>query len=395
MRLPAFSLLCRPMTAGVLLLLAAVTAGALLLGIAAASAAPAPYPTGKRLRINGYKVVHVAGTPEQMGEQHGRLMLNEVRRAIRDLIGKDRRESPESYKRLIEGAMKMEPFQPEAFRKELHALAKTTGCRYEEVVAAQLFGDVNRSQYCTSYAAFGEATRTGECIAGRNMDYWDNGVQSYAAMLLHCTPNEGLPFVTVTWAGIINGWTAMNSAGIVVSNNNAYGGTNSMEGISTCFMLRKVAQFAHSVEEGIKIVQEGPRACGTNLLIAGGNPPDAAILEFDHDKVIVRRPEHGYVLADNSFRKLGQEPDTPYVDWEGSRYSVLSKLLKDNLGKTDRTMNFAAAPGVPINSMNLHSAVLFPKDLTFRVSMGKVPACEQPYRTFRMTERGIVAATDP
>ena len=54
-------------------------------------------------------------------------------------------------------------------------------------------------------------------------------------------------------------------------------------------------------------------------------------------------------------------------------------------------MNFAGAPGVPITSMNLHSALLFPKDLRFRVSMGRIPACEQPYRAFRMTEGGIVA----
>jgi hypothetical protein len=236
------------------------------------------------------------------------------------------------------------------------------------------------------------ATAGGECIAGRNMDYWDNGVSAYGAMLLHAAPSEGIPFVTVTWAGIINGWTAMSREGIVCSNNTAYGAeSQSLDGISTCFMIRKVVQYAHSVAEGIRFVQEGPRACGTNLLIAGGSPPDAAIVEFDHAKVAVRKAENGYVLADNSFRVLYVGESGPY-DWEGSRYSILRKLIQDHHGRIDRSMNFAAAPGVPIASMNLHSAMLFPKELILRVSMGKVPACEQPYRAFRMTDEGMVSA---
>ena len=275
--------------------------------------------------------------------------------------------------------------------RELHALARAAGVQYDDLVAAQLFGDVRRAQYCTSYAVLGPATRTGECIAGRNMDYWDNGVSAYAAMLLHATPEDGLPFVTVTWAGIINGWTAMNAAGVVSSNNTAYGAeSESLDGISTCFLLRKVVQWARTVAEGVRIVEEGPRACGTNLLIAGGSPPDAAIVEFDHARVAVRRAEKGYVLADNSFRALYQEGST-WGDWEGSRYGTLRRLIEGSYGRIDPKMNFAGAPGVPITSMNLHSALLLPGSLRLRVSMGRVPACEYPYRAFRMTEQGIVS----
>jgi hypothetical protein len=55
-------------------------------------------------------------------------------------------------------------------------------------------------------------------------------------------------------------------------------------------------------------------------------------------------------------------------------------------------MNFAAAEGVPIESINLHSALLFPKDLTFRAAMGQVPACRGNCPWFRMTPEGVVSA---
>ncbi|MFO7899495.1 MAG: C45 family peptidase [Planctomycetota bacterium] len=359
---------------------------------------PAREPRGRLERIHGYLVLHVAGTPEQMGEQHGRLLRPQIRKARKALITEG--YPGDGYGRLIAGTKVMEKHQPAAYRRELKALAEAAGIDYWDCVAMQLFGDVDRGQpgpwgadeaavECTSFAAFGKATKTGELIAGRNMDYWDAGVTEYGAVLMHARPDDGHAFVTVTWAGIINGWTLMNEHGLVTANNSAYGATNSLEGISTCFMLRKVAQHAAGVEEAIALVKKGPRACGTNMLIADGDPPGAVIVEFGHRQVAVRRAEQGYVIADNSFRKLGGSGGFDDV-WFFSRYAKLKKLITGQYGKIDRTMNFAGAEGVPM-SCNLHSAMLFPKDLVFRVAMGKTPAYKQPYRGFRMTEAGLVA----
>jgi hypothetical protein len=383
--------------------------------------ARAPAPSGRLERINGCLVLHVAGTPEQMGEQHGRLLRQEIRRACRALI----RDSyaGASYDRLIEGVKVMERHQPEAFRREMKALARAAGIDYWDCVAMQLFGDVDRGQpfvwpdedpwgvepdeapddlgtpadtgapRCTSYAVFGPATKTGELIAGRNLDFYDCGVGEYGAVLMHARPDRAHAFVTVTWAGIINGWTLMNDRGLVTANNSAFGGTDSLEGISTCFLLRHVVQHAATVEEGIALVRQGPRACGTNMLIAGGHPPDAVIVEFDHKAVAVRRAENGAVYAANSFQKLGMAGRVSNAFAAYGRYGRLGKLISEHHGKIDRTMNFAGAEGVPM-FCNLHSALLFPKALTFRVSMGKAPAYEHPYRAFRMTPGGVVSAED-
>ncbi len=373
-----------------------------------------PKPQGSLKRIDGYLVLHVAGTPEQMGEQHGRLLRKEIRKACKALIGDMYLGA--SHKRLIDGTKVMEQHQPPEFRRELKALAKAAGIDYWDCVAMQLFGDVDRGQpfrwylqddqdnglkdlddgdgmRCTSFAVFGKATKTGELIAGRNLDFYDAGVGKYGAILMHAAPDKGHRFLTVTWCGIINGWTLMNDKGIVTSNNTAYGGGadgDSLKGISTCFMLRKVAQYAATVQEGIAIVRKGPRACGTNMLIAGGNPPDAVMVEFDHKAIAVRRATNGAVFAANSFRKLYNSKTVD--DYLGffSRYRILDKLIKKHHGKIDRTMNFAGAEGVPM-WCNLHSALLLPKDLIIRVSMGEAPAYKRRFRGFRMTRSGLVA----
>ncbi|PIU66041.1 MAG: hypothetical protein COS85_06370 [Armatimonadetes bacterium CG07_land_8_20_14_0_80_59_28] len=341
---------------------------------------------GRLDTINGYRVLHVAGTPRQMGERHGRLLGNEVRRMVDDLVHPGGSTGWLSYQKLIEGTKVMERHIPSDFCTEMRSLSKAAGVEYEDLVAAQLFGDVSRATRCTSFALFGSATATGELIMGRNLDYWDNGVSEYAAVLIHFKPAKGIPFVTVTWAGIINGWTVMNARGIVCSNNNSYGRSNSLEGISTCFMLRKIAQQASSLNEAERILRTTPRACGTNMLVAQAHPANAFIAEYDHSEIVFRRAARGYVIASNHFRKLYQdEDDEPWC----YRYRKVEELISENYGQIDRSFNLAGEDGVPITSMNLHSAMLYPATGDFCVAMGKIPACEQEYRWFHMDEDGV------
>ena len=369
---------------------------------------------GRRCRINGYQVLELKGSPTDLGEQHGRLLGWRVRRCIEEVLLEGEAKSPEARREMVEGARVMERHLEPEFRRELRALARAAGVDYGLLVLLQLFGDVDRAladlrfrsysptptfgplpPQCTSFAVFGPATAAGECIVGRNMDFDDHGVSSWGAVLIHYQPDRGLPFFTTSWAGIINGWTAMNTAGIICANNTSFSGkSDSLEGLSTCFMVRKVAQYARTVEEGVAIVRDTPRACGTNLIIAGGDPPNAAIVEYDHDAVEVRWAEQGAVWADNSFYKLYREGSAPYI-YSGSRYAVLRDLIETNRGAINRRMNFAAAPGVPIRSMNLHSALLFPATREFRISMGKQPAADHLYRPFILTETGLLPGRIP
>ena len=402
-----------------------------------------------RYHCNGLLVVRLMGTPAQMGKQHGQLLGGQVRRVVEDVIGGEAGD-PASHARLIAGTKRMERQLPPDLREELHALADEARVDYWDLVALQLFGDVWRASQCSSFAVYGRATATGELIAGRNFDFWDHGVSEYAAVVLHYVPETGLPFFTLTWAGIINGWTAMNIKGVLAANNTSWGRSDSLDGLSTCFMIRKIVQHASTVAEGVKIVETTPRACGTNMLVAGGNPPAAAVVEYDHESVAVRwakpgdapmpelpakpqappaagqpptiglrdgaggddftfgnagntwvTPEDDYeyvsglpgvAIATNHFRALHQdEPQGGWVSWCG-RYRKLERLIGENYGQIDRSMNFIGQPGVAMGGINLQSVLLFPSDLTFRVSMGRAPAYEYPFRTLRLTPTAVVAA---
>lgn len=361
---------------------------ALLLALASA---PSAQPGCSLRHVNGYLVLNLRGTPEQMGAAHGKLLGPTVRRVVEAVIVNGEGADPAAYAQLISGTRQMERQLPEDIRRELHALADAAQVKYDDLVALQLFGDVQRASRCSSFAVFGPATTTGEAIIGRNFDFYDHGVGEYASVIISYQPEQGLPFMTITWAGIINGWTAMNTKGVVAANNTSWGRSDSLDGLSTCFMIRKIVQHAQTVREGVEIIQTTPRACGTNMLVAGGSPTDAAVVEYDHKNVAVRWAERDVVIATNHFRKLYQDQPPGEEAWWCSRYQRLQQLIGDSYGQIDRTMNFIGHPDVGMGSMNLHSALLFPKDLSFRVSMGHTPAAEYPYRPFRLTADGVVA----
>ena len=365
------------------------------------AACAGPHDKGRLYEVNGYPVLELSGTPEEMGEAHGRLLRSTIRGVIADVLRP--REEPGRYERIMRGARVMERYQPDVYRREMKALAQAAGVGYMDVVALQLFGDAERGELpweepaapayqCANYAVFGPATRTGECIVGRNFDYWYADVARYASVIIHYRPAKGRRFVTVSWAGVINGWSLMNDARLVAANNNAFSANESLEGISTCFLQRLIMENAATVQEGIAIAQRGPRAVGTIMLLAGGDPPDAVEMEFDHKALVVRRAERGYVLAANSFRALGYEKPLASDRETWGRYGTLLDLIEAHHGKIDRSMNFAATPGVPLGYINLHCALFFPSDLRFSLSMGKVPAADGPFRTFGMSAHGIVAA---
>ncbi len=366
----------------------------------ATAAAVKEVPHGRLETLNGYRVLTVDGTPAEMGRAYGTLVGDTVRRVVADLITNGVAADADARRNLHAGSAMMARFQPPEYLEELQALAAAAAVKYEDLLLLQYFGDVARaiegpghSPLCTSFAVLPPAAAGRTCIVGRNFDYFDRGIGDYASLLVVYRPAGRLPFVTVTWAGVANGWTLLNAKGVAVSNNTAFGGgAASLEGLSTCYLLRHVAERAATVPAGVELVKRAARACATNMLIAGGEPPAAVIVEFDHTQVVVRAPMDGLVAAANSFLQLGEPAGaTPYL---GGRLERVHELVTAERGKVTLASKLAGADGVPIVGMNLHSVMLDTSARRLRVAMGRIPAFRLPYRAFRLSAAGELSADE-
>jgi len=366
--------------------------------------------TGRLVRVDKHlAILTVRGTPAERGTAHGKLLGAEVRKLVAS-VNKFLTPTADENGRIqfqatVAGARVMKQHVDADVLAELTACAEAAGVDADELLLAQLFGDVNRAKgfrsFCSSFAAFGPATKDGKAIVGRNFDYAGHGLEGGLPLILQELPlgeGAGRPFVTIGYAGILNGWTALNEDGLFASNNTLFGGTDKLEGISTCFLLRKIVERARTVEEGVAVVEQSPRACTTGMLIAGRNKTgawDARVVEFDATKLAVVEPVQGLVMGTNTRQKLSVGGDVPQSEPACGRYQTLKKYLVDRKGM----LAFAAPAQNPIGArnvymaINLHSALLDLDGRRFRLAVSPgdgSPAAEHPFRLFKIERDRVV-----
>jgi len=73
----------------------------------------------------------------------------------------------------------------------------------------------------------------------------------------------------------------------------------------------------------------------------------------------------------------------PAPHW--GRIGAARDLALKHRGKLDLSRNLAEADGVSIVGTNLLSAMIDAMSPRLRVAVGQIPACELPYRVFRLT----------
>ena len=105
-------------------------------------------------------------------------------------------------------------------------------------------------------------------------------------------------------------------------------------------------------------------------------------------RIAVRRPDRGFVGAANSYFELYAKDPDPYWGRIGAARDLAMK------GELDFSANLAGAEGIPIVGMNLHSVTIDATALRLKVAMGRIPACNLPYRAFRLTKDGLAAEPD-
>ncbi len=351
-------------------------------------------------------VLTVRGTAEERGRAHGTLLRPEIQKLIKSVrtflsTNEEAKQDKARYTKCLDGARAMRAYLERDVLVELNACAAAAGVDKTELLLAQLFGDVNRAKglttFCSSFAAFGPATKDGKLIVGRNFDYAGHGLEGGVPIILQEIPsglNAGRPFTTIGYAGILNGWTALNADGLCASNNTLFGGQDSLEGMSTCFLLRKIVERGRTVEDGVKILKDTQRACTTGMLIAGKNIAgkwDACFVEFDHLKLEVVKPENGWVMATNTRQKLsvGVEALNPQANPVCDRFQTMKANLLAHKGALEfakRGHNPVAATGVYM-TINLHCALLDPSAQRFQVAVSPgdgTPAAEHPFRLFQI-----------
>ncbi len=297
----------------------------------------------ERPRLPHYPpILHVQGTPFEMGYQHGILLADRITEGL-SAVGSPfffmfGGWSPESGKAPTQGQLQAgyniclsaaqkyfdQPMQQKVpdYYSELQGIAaglKAGGSpvTFDDLLIAACMGEFTQmpdllaklapkktsldismpefSKGCSDFAAWGEATDGGKLIHGTNFDMEGFDFLKRIVVLV-AKPESGNAFLGVIWPGSPWPMRGMSEAGITTGEPTSVSSDNNIVAtpeVPHSSHMRRVLQYANSTQDAIDIMKDLGGTTGWNIFTADGNIPTAVDIEVSCTKMGVIYPAEG------------------------------------------------------------------------------------------------------
>jgi len=335
--------------------------------------------------IDGYPVLHLKGSPYEMGYQHGALLKQSIHENFHNIL-----ENPQnaSFKlagvnikprALIETAVFFErPYVPKKYFEELEGLAAGSELAYGDIQDGNFLPELF---HCSGFAVMNSATTDGTLYHGRVLDYSVTWHLQDHAVLIVAEPDGATPFVNVSFAGFIGCVTGMNARHISIGEMGG-GGQGHWAGVPMPLLVREALETAGDLDAAVAVFHDNPRTCQYFYVIADGNSNRAVGMECTADKMRTIDPGQADPLLPKPVK------DCVLLS-AGKRYQELVRRAKAGQGKFDAdSARHLMDCGVASHG-NLHDVLFAPASTKFWVANaspdGK-PAADQPYHAFQLSE---------
>lgn len=342
-------------------------------------------------------VLYAQGTPYEVGFQHGRLLKEQVRANIgnvmnlADLMIK-KSNKPEVKQKLINGAKNLEQHIPQHFKEEIRGLADGAEMSLESILFLQCIGDI-AEHGCSNYALSEGATENKEMIQVRILDFpLDLEVQRNPLISI-VKPSTGNTYITIGWTGLIGTVTGISKNKIAVGemrgdnavkayrNTNNLGDKNeTLEGIPMPFLLRDVLQFDNNLEEVTQRLKTAERTNCYVYVISDGKTQDSRAYVTDHELF----EEYNKTNFLNALSVV--EPDTQFANLEGIVFGghnndLINSKIRDNYGRINEEMIKKDFNPALAMKDDLQITIYNLSNMTIQVANaeGKEKACDRPY----------------
>ncbi|HPF38178.1 MAG TPA: C45 family autoproteolytic acyltransferase/hydrolase [Phycisphaerae bacterium] len=371
------------------------------------AADPDQTPTirGELTQVDGVRVLRVTGDAADRGFAHGYLMAREIIDLIDGYLqAKDVSGGPRQFEALARGLTHVMAV-PSPFLVEIDGMLAGIEKRLDGNTTIPLLNrKLTRNDLvvmncvpdavgfgCSSFMAWGNRTKDGKTITGRNLDWHSiDALRNTQLVIAHIPAKDSkeAAWLSVAWPGMIGCLTGMNERGVTLSMHDGptKRGVDGVEATPRGFALRMALETArpgHLEEDVLSVFQKNRVMVGNIVPVSGpssGETPPAMVFEYDNVRknakgVTVRHAgAHGtedaaaddYQIATNHFRERSAAQSC-------NRYEKLSKTFEKS--RDDPIVTLARAwkllERVSMNGGGLvtYQSVIFePDDMKMHVS---------------------------
>ena len=321
-----------------------------------------------RLERNGWIYVHLEGSPDQIGYQHGKLLAKEIAdllRVSKPFFEHETRRNWEFYRKASQEIMwpKIEP----EYQRELDGIVKganDAGVKADrwDIVALNAIEELpyyyvpwlekrqgkipttHAPGNCSAIVATGSYTKDHRIVMGHNT--WTDYVKgSRWNIIFDIKPQKGFRILMDGLPGVIvsDDDFGINSAGMMITETTITGFTLfDPAGKPEFYRARKAMQYSNSIDDYVRIMLDGNNGGYANDWLLGDNKTgEIALFELGLKEHSVRRTSDGYYVGSNfpvdqklatietnfDFNNLGGSPLARKTRWE--------QMVKASAGKID------------------------------------------------------------
>ncbi|MEJ7733456.1 MAG: C45 family peptidase [Polyangiaceae bacterium] len=290
--------------------------------------------------------VRLAGAPEAIGHQHGRLLYPEMVANEGQLLGEFRHHVPFAPARWLIMDMSRLQFRgvdqgmADARRHEVAAQARAFSPdpyadllpTYHRFVFLQSLYDIALSFEhspligCTSFTLGGEEAAPGHTILARNFDFEAGPVFDEGKAVFLVREEGRIPYASVAWPGFVGAVSGMNAAGVAAVVHGARAGEPRTRGEPVVHTLREVLARAHSTEEALAVL-DGAAPMVSHMVMVADASGDVAIAERVPGAAMhVRRGRGKVPLTNHLEGPFAGDPDNQRVERSTSTWPRRKRL---------------------------------------------------------------------
>lgn len=298
--------------------------------------------------------LYIKGNPLQLGYNNGALTQNLMQKQEEIFFSKVEGFVPSKFKqKLLRGFLKWynrkmylnvrEDYQAELFGLSRYASDKYNFIAPKYLRSLYLHGahDIGHAMQdlmvvgCTSLAVWNENSEDGGLLIGRNFDFYVGDDFAKNKLIEFVEPEQGIPYMSVSWPGMIGVVSGMNKEGITVTINAGKSKIPLTAKTPISFVTREILQYAKNIDEAIAIAKKRKVFVSESILVGSANDKNAVIIEVSPNNFGVYRVENtGKVFCTNHFQSEAYKDDKRnqkhiLESHSEYRYEKLEELLQE------------------------------------------------------------------
>jgi len=315
----------------------------------------------------GLTVIYLKGSPFEIGYADGMLMQDKMHALENGFLKMIQGYVPQHWvmellkNYVIYRNRHLSDFVPLDYRTEIYAT--TLGCPdihpeegnfYNRLLNYHAAHDVSyllidnpfisARAGCTAFGAWGGATADGHLITGRNFDWEAAEVFSRDRVVEMCEPDNGIPFISLSWAGMAGVVSGMNRAGVSVTVNGAPSELPGTTATPVAMVARDVMEKAHNLGEALKVLSDAKVFVSTIWLVGSRADGKFVVVEKTPAVTNVREPAGDSIVCPNHFQTPGLKDDARNTNYMAEATSVSREArLKELIQAAHGTINALGA----------------------------------------------------